>query len=61
VISVFRPVDAAPEAIGMPCMVFAGNVGGGQALARSWPFSTHTSGTPDVRRIAVRPQTCHDA
>jgi hypothetical protein len=30
-ISVFRPIDAAPEAIGMPYIVFAGNVdpGGG--------------------------------
>jgi uncharacterized protein YgbK (DUF1537 family) len=27
VISVFRPLDAAPEAIGMPYVVFAGNVG----------------------------------
>jgi len=27
VISVFRPIDAAPEAIGMPYVVFAGNVG----------------------------------
>jgi AraC-like DNA-binding protein len=27
----------------------------------SWPFSTRTSRTPDARRIAVRPQTCHDA
>jgi uncharacterized protein YgbK (DUF1537 family) len=33
VISVFRPIDAAPEAIGMPYVVFAGNVGGDQALA----------------------------
>ncbi len=34
VISVFRPIDAAPEAIGMPYIVFAGNVGGDQALAQ---------------------------
>jgi hypothetical protein len=27
VISVFRPIDAAPEAISMPYVVFAGNVG----------------------------------
>ncbi len=27
VISVFRPIDAAPEAIGVPYVVFAGNVG----------------------------------
>jgi uncharacterized protein YgbK (DUF1537 family) len=32
-ISVFRPVDAAPEAIGMPYVVFPGNVGGVDALA----------------------------
>ena len=33
VISVFRPLDAAPEAIGMPYVVFAGNVGDDQMLA----------------------------
>jgi len=33
VTSVFRPVDAAPEAVGMPYIVLAGHVGGGQALA----------------------------
>jgi uncharacterized protein YgbK (DUF1537 family) len=33
-ISLFRPVDAAPEAIGMPYIVFPGNVGDDQALAR---------------------------
>jgi len=33
-ISVFRPIDAIPEAIGMPYVVFAGNVGGDAALAR---------------------------
>ena len=33
-ISVFRPLHAAPEAVGMPCIVFAGNVGGDQALAQ---------------------------
>ena len=33
-ISVFRPIDAAPEAIGVPYIVFAGNVGGDQALAQ---------------------------
>ena len=36
-VSVFRPIDAAPEAIGMPYVVFAGNVGDdgtlGQAVA----------------------------
>jgi uncharacterized protein YgbK (DUF1537 family) len=34
VISVFRPVDAAPAAVGMPYIVFAGNVGGDDALAQ---------------------------
>ena len=31
-ISVFRPIDAAPEAIGMPYVVFAGNVGDDETL-----------------------------
>jgi uncharacterized protein YgbK (DUF1537 family) len=34
VISVLRPIDAAPEAIGMPYVVFAGNVGDGGTLAQ---------------------------
>jgi len=34
VISVFRPIDAAPGAIGMPYVVFAGNVGDDGMLAR---------------------------
>jgi uncharacterized protein YgbK (DUF1537 family) len=33
-ISVFRPLDAAPEAIGMPYVVFAGNVGDDGTLAQ---------------------------
>jgi uncharacterized protein YgbK (DUF1537 family) len=33
-ISLFRPIDAAPDAIGMPYIVFAGNVGDDQALAQ---------------------------
>ena len=33
-IPVFGPIDAAPQAIGMPCIVFAGNVGGDHALAQ---------------------------
>jgi uncharacterized protein YgbK (DUF1537 family) len=32
-VSVFRPLDARPEAIGMPCIVFAGNVGDDSSLA----------------------------
>jgi uncharacterized protein YgbK (DUF1537 family) len=34
VISVFRPLDAAPEAIGVPYVVFPGNVGDDAMLAR---------------------------
>jgi uncharacterized protein YgbK (DUF1537 family) len=34
-ISVFRPADAAPEAVGMPYVVFPGNVGDDQALVRA--------------------------
>ncbi len=33
-ISVLRPADAAPEAIGMPYVVFPGNVGDAQALVK---------------------------
>jgi uncharacterized protein YgbK (DUF1537 family) len=33
-ISVFRPIDAAPEAIGMPYVVFPGNVGDDGTLAQ---------------------------
>lgn len=32
-VSVFRPIDAAPGAVGTPYVVFAGNVGGDGALA----------------------------
>jgi uncharacterized protein YgbK (DUF1537 family) len=32
-VSVFRPLEAAPEAVGMPYVVFAGNVGDEQTLA----------------------------
>jgi uncharacterized protein YgbK (DUF1537 family) len=34
VISVFRPLDAAPEAIGRPYVVFAGNVGDEETLGQ---------------------------
>ena len=33
IISLFRPVDARPEALGMPYIVFAGNVGTADSLA----------------------------
>jgi uncharacterized protein YgbK (DUF1537 family) len=32
-VSVFRPLESRPEARGMPCVVFAGNVGGNESLA----------------------------
>jgi uncharacterized protein YgbK (DUF1537 family) len=32
-VSVFRPIEAAPEAVGIPYVVFAGNVGGDDTLA----------------------------
>jgi uncharacterized protein YgbK (DUF1537 family) len=32
-VSVFRPVEAAPEAVGVPYVVFAGNVGDENTLA----------------------------
>jgi uncharacterized protein YgbK (DUF1537 family) len=32
-VSVFRAREAKPEAIGMPCVVFAGNVGNDESLA----------------------------
>jgi hypothetical protein len=31
---VFRPLDAAADAVGMPYVVFAGNVGGDGTLAQ---------------------------
>jgi uncharacterized protein YgbK (DUF1537 family) len=34
-ISVFRPADAAPDAIGMPYVVFPGNVGDDQMLSQA--------------------------
>jgi uncharacterized protein YgbK (DUF1537 family) len=34
-ISVFRPLDAVPEAVGMPFVVFAGNVGDDGTLAQA--------------------------
>ena len=33
-ISVFHPIDAAPGAVGMPYVVFAGNVGDDGTLAQ---------------------------
>jgi hypothetical protein len=32
-VSVLRPVEAAPEVVGVPKVVFAANVGGDDALA----------------------------
>ena len=34
-VSVFRPIDAAPQAVGVPYVVFAGNVGDDAALAQA--------------------------
>lgn len=34
-VSVFRPLEARAEAIGMPCIVFAGNVGNDSSLAEA--------------------------
>ena len=34
-VSVFRPLEASPEAIGIPCIIFAGNVGDEAALAQA--------------------------
>jgi uncharacterized protein YgbK (DUF1537 family) len=34
-VSVFRPVEAAPEAVGVPYVVFAGNVGNEETLGRA--------------------------
>ena len=39
-VSVFRPIEAAPEAVGMPYVVFAGNVGD----ETPWPTSSTSSG-----------------
>lgn len=35
VVSVFRPLDAAPAAIGLPYVVFAGNVGDEDTLRQT--------------------------
>jgi hypothetical protein len=43
---VLRPAGAAPQATGMPCIVFAGNVRGDQAL-----LNAHQQ-DPEARRIA---------
>jgi hypothetical protein len=32
-VSVLRPVEAAPEMVGVPYVVFAGNIGGADPLA----------------------------
>jgi hypothetical protein len=46
VISVFRPIDAASEAIGMPCIVFAGAMAGFQLLGEPPHQSLPGSGWP---------------
>lgn len=48
-VSVLRPVEAAPEAVGMPYVVFAGNVGDESTLA-------HVIGIFDGRGDAAQPE-----
>jgi hypothetical protein len=57
VLSVFRQPGAAPEATGMPCIVFVGNAGGDQALAQVAAILNARRQDRDARRIAARPQT----
>jgi uncharacterized protein YgbK (DUF1537 family) len=45
-ISVFRPLDAAPEAAGLPFVVFAGNVGDDETLARVVAILNESPGSP---------------
>jgi uncharacterized protein YgbK (DUF1537 family) len=57
-ISVFRPIQAAPEAVGMPYVVFAGNVGDDHTLAnlielfRARPrcWATHPGSSEEMNR-----------
>ena len=48
-ISVFRPADADPDAIGMPYVVFPGNVGDDEMLSR--PSRSCAAAEPRVRSI----------
>lgn len=62
VISVSGPADAAPQVIGMACIVVAGNVGGDHPWPRSWPSSTKTSRTRDTPGTAAHQRPArHDA
>jgi hypothetical protein len=61
VISVFRPIDAAPQAIGMPYIVFAGTSAATGPKPRSWTSSMDTSKTHGTCCTAVRRQAGHDA
>ncbi len=45
-ISVFRPLDAAPEAAGLPFVVFAGNVGDDGTLAQVVAILNESPGSP---------------
>jgi hypothetical protein len=53
-VSVFRPIEAAAEAVGTPYVVFAGNVGGDDTLADVVDlFASRTISAPtgsDARR-----------
>ncbi len=64
-ISVFRPADAAPEAIGMPYVVFPGNVGDNQALSRvvailngADPPARHPGIEQHCRRVPLHSSSC---
>jgi uncharacterized protein YgbK (DUF1537 family) len=48
-VSVLRPVDAAPEMVGVPYVVFAGNVGGDDTLAHVIDVLRAIDGTPSPR------------
>ena len=50
VISVFRPIDAAAEAIGVPYVVFAGNVGDDGTLGQVVAILNGERRTPDASR-----------
>jgi uncharacterized protein YgbK (DUF1537 family) len=64
-ISVFRPADAAPEAIGIPYVVFPGNVGDDQALTRvvailtgAGPLAHDPGSERHCRRVPLHSSSC---
>ena len=67
-VSVFRPIEAAPEAVGTPYVVFAGNVGNDDTLA-DWFYKTDRNRdgsltademTQDAEQFFARLDTDHD-